>query len=177
MTTEVAAPPRKSWLQSFFLGRNPRFTLVRVLVLILTTFVLFRFVLVPIEVVGVSMEPSFVEGQIRLVSKRAYLQAKPQRGDVVAVRMKSERVVLLKRIIGLPGERVQFLKKKILINGEPLEEPYVKPNVHPSWSERGWAMIIPADCYLVVGDNRSMRFEDHFRYLAGRDEIIGKVVY
>ena len=176
MTTEPAGAPSEAWLKRIVVGKNPRWTLVRVLVFVVTVFVLFKFVFIPIQVVGISMAPTYVEGQIRLVNKLAYRKTAPQRGDVVAVRMKTEQVVLLKRIIGLPGERVVFSDRRIYINGERLEEPYVRLPVHASWSSN-WAWIIPQNEYLVIGDNRSMAFKDHYRYLAERDEILGTVLH
>lgn len=176
MTTEVVTAPSDAWLKRLVVGKNPRWTMARVFIVVVTVFILFKFVFIPIEVVGISMEPTYVEGKIRLVNKLAYRKIEPQRGDVVAVRMKSEPVVLLKRIIGLPGERVVFSDRKIYINGNRLEEPYVKLPVHPSWSSN-WAWIIPKSDYLVIGDNRSMAFKDHYIYLADKDEILGRVIH
>ncbi|MBI2949364.1 MAG: signal peptidase I [Verrucomicrobia bacterium] len=176
MTIEAVTAPSDPWLKRFVIGRNPRWTLARVLIVVVIVFVLFKFVFIPIKVVGISMEPTYVEGRIRLVNKLAYRKSEPQRGDIVAVRMKSEPVVLLKRIIGLPGERVVFSDRKIYVNGKRLEEPYVKLSVHHSWSSN-WAWIIPKNAYLVIGDNRSMAFKDHYRYLAEKDEILGRVAH
>ncbi|MBM3838959.1 MAG: signal peptidase I [Verrucomicrobia bacterium] len=176
MTTEAAPPPPDPWLKRLVIGRNPRWTLARVFVVVVIVFVLFKFVFIPIKVVGISMEPTYVEGRIRLVNKLAYRHSEPQRGDIVAVQLKSERVVLLKRIIGLPGERVVFADRKIYVNGKELDEPYVKLPVHHSWSSN-YAWLIPKNMYLVIGDNRSMAFKEHFRYLAEKDEILGRVAH
>jgi len=176
MTTEAATAPPDPWLKRFVIGRNPRWTLARVFIVVVIAFVLFKFVFIPIRVVGISMEPTYVEGKIRLVNELAYRKSDPQRGDIVAVQMKSERVVLLKRIIGLPGESVLFADRKIYINGRRLEEPYVKLPVHHSWSSN-YRWLIPKNAYLVIGDNRSMAFKDHYRYLAEKDEILGRVAH
>lgn len=175
LTPGAAPPPSSDWFKRFLVGKHPRFTLFRVCVWVVASFVLFRVVFLPIEIVGISMEPTFVEGQIRLVNRLAYRKAEPQRGDVVAVRMKAENVVLLKRIIGLPGEHIRFSVGKIYINGRKYEESYVKNRTHPSWIGR--PIDVPKDRYFVIGDNRSMWFRDHFKYLAEKSEILGKVVF
>ncbi|MBI4658518.1 MAG: signal peptidase I [Verrucomicrobia bacterium] len=188
MNTAATTAPSDQWLKRMVIGRNPRWTLVRVAIFVVTVIILFKFIFIPIQVVGISMAPNYIEGKIRLVNKLSYRNARPQRGDVVAVRMKSEHVVLLKRIIALPGERVQFVREKgrgrgkvrILINGQPLEEPYIKLPIHRSWGEtwpRDWVLVIPKGQYYLIGDNRSMPFVDHYRYLAERDEILGKVLH
>ena len=176
MTSEAPPVPAEDRLKRFVIGRNPRWTLARVFVFVATVFVLFTFVFNLIQVVGISMAPNYVEGEIRFVNKLAYRKSTPHRGDVIAVQMKSERVVLLKRVIGLPGERVVFSDRKILVNDQRLEEPYVKLPVHRTWKS-DWALIIPQNEYLVIGDNRSMPFKNHFIYLAEKEEILGRVLH
>src|SRR5258706_6563553 len=109
------------WMRVVF-GRYPKRTLIRLTCLVVTTFVLFRFVLIPIRVSGFSMLPTYKEGRVSVVNHLAYRWKRPQRGDVVAVRLPEENnIVLLKRIVGLPGERVRLDHGRVLINGKLLE--------------------------------------------------------
>jgi signal peptidase I len=78
----------------------------------------------------------------------------------------------MKRVIGLPGETIAFHRGKVFINGELLVERYVKLPCH--W-ERPPVTIEPG-YYYVVGDNRSMAFDDHMQGQVARDRIIGKVL-
>ena len=132
-------------------GRNPKLTLVRLVCIVSVSFVLFRFVLIPIRVSGFSMFPTYKEGKVNVVNHLAYRWKKPQRGDVVALRIPEENnIVLLKRIVGLPGERVQVVDGKVFIDGEPLDEPYARTKDGLSRRE---VTLGPDECF-VVGDNR-----------------------
>ena len=129
------------WVRIAVIGRNPKVTLVRVAVLIVTCFIVFKFILLPIRVEGISMLPNYKDHSWNFVNRLAYLWHEPQRGDVVGSgfhaptprRHSSGRqlaetphVMYLKRIIGLPGETVAFEDGRVLINGEVLDEPYEK---------------------------------------------------
>ena len=169
MNTETSPPP--SWLQVVLIGRNPRFTLLRILVLVVTCFVVTRFVLLPIRVQGGSMLPTYGNG-VNFVNRLAYISHEPRRGDVVGIRLAGPSVMLLKRIVGLPGETVAFHQGHAFINGKILEEPYVKKDC--DW-ERSPVTLAP-DHYFFVGDNRSMPIEDHTMGEAHRNRIIGKIL-
>lgn len=172
MATNAETVPSPSWLQRVLIGRNPKRTLVRIVVLVVVSLVLFKFVLQPIRVHGGSMLPSYREGGIHFVNRLAYLFHKPRRGDVVAIRMLAgEHVMYMKRIVGLPGETVAFRQGRLYVNGRRLEEPYVKSACY--W-EHGPEQV-GADEYYVVGDNRDMPWGDHEKGRPTRDRIVGKV--
>lgn len=171
----VTANPtsRPHWFQVIAFGRNPRYTLIRIAVLIVTCFVLFHFVFLPVRVDGISMLPTYKNGSLNLVNRLAYLWHEPQRGDVVSVRFApGDHVMLMKRIIGLPGETVEFQDGTVFINGKPLPEPYEKLPSH-------WTLPpkkLDADEYFIVGDNRSMPWQLHTFGRVERDHIVGKVL-
>jgi signal peptidase I len=164
-----------SKVKQMVLGKNPAKTLVRVSILIVLTFLVFRFVLAPLRLEGASMEPNYWSGQIALANRLAYVAAAPQRGDVVAVRMRNggRSFFLLKRIVGLPDESIGFAGGKVTVDGEALEEDYL---VYDSLWNRA-----PVRCedneYFVVGDNRSMPIEQHTLGRTTRSRIVGKVVF
>ena len=113
------------------IGRNWKLTLARLIVLVVTCFVVFRFILLPVRVEGISMLPTYQNGSVNFVNRLAYLRHEPQRGDVVGIRLSDPSimwpsVMYLKRIIGLPGETVAFANGTVLINGQALDEPYEK---------------------------------------------------
>ena len=115
------------WWQVMAIGRNPRTTLVRLAITLVLVFVGFRMSIQPILVQGISMQPTYRDGQRRFLNKLAYRSAQPQRGDVIGIREAGKQVLLLKRVIALPGERLRIVQGTVLINGEPLEEPYLLP--------------------------------------------------
>ena len=170
--TEVSPPLRPGWLRIIAVGRNPRVTLVRILVLVAVCFVVFKFVLLPLRVSGISMEPTYHDQSINFLNRLAYLTHEPKRGDVVSIRYAGPHVMLMKRIVGLPGETIAFTHGTILINGEPLAERYEK---NPwNWTSPP-EQIGPAEFY-VVGDNREMPALDHVHGLVPRERILGKVL-
>jgi signal peptidase I len=165
-------PRMPRWLRIVMIGHNPKATLVRVVVLVVTSFVVFRFILLPIRVEGISMLPTYKDRSWNLVNRFAYLRHEPQRGDVVSIRLAGPHVMYMKRIIGLPGETVAFANGRVLINGEMLDEPYEKSPC--DWNRP--PVKLGFDEYFVVGDNRTMPSENHVFGKAGRDHIVGKAL-
>jgi len=172
VSNDKEQPPKPHWLRVVLIGRRPRVTMIRIVVLVAVCLVLREYVLLPIRVNGISMEPTYRTGQINCVNRLAYLRHEPQRGDVVSVRFAGESMMLMKRVIGLPGETVAFHKGKTYINGEPLDEPYLKNSC--DW-EAG-PFVCTTNEYYVVGDNRSMPFALHTKGRAERERIVGKVL-
>jgi signal peptidase I len=154
-------------------GSNPRRTLVRVVVLAVVSFVAFRWVLIPIRAEGISMLPTYRSGSLNLVNRLAFTYRPPSRGDIVAIRLAGPHVVFIKRIIGLPGERLKIVHGQVFINGVPLEEPYVHDRQPWDVPE----VTIPPRDYFVIGDNRQMRAADHSFGRADVSRIIGRVVF
>ena len=164
-------PPRPHWLRVVLIGRRPRATLMRIVVLAVTCFITFKFILLPIRIDGISMQPTYHTGQVNCINRLAYLRHEPQRGDIVSVRLAGNSVMFMKRVIGLPGETVAFHEGHAYINGKLLDEPYVK--LPCDW-EMTSVLCSPTQ-YYVVGDNRSMPIELHTKGRAERDHIAGKL--
>ncbi len=111
----VAARP---WWFIVLIGRNPQRTLTRVFLLIIGCLLAWKYVALPIRVEGISMLPTYKERDINIINRLAYKIGDPQRGDVVAIRMAGEHIMLLKRVVGLPGETIAFRRGRLLINGQ-----------------------------------------------------------
>ena len=166
-------PSRLSrWVRIVTVGRNPRMTLARVAILIVTCFVVFKFVLLHIQIRGISMLPTYPDHSRHFVNQLAYLWHEPQRGDVVGIRLAGFHEMYMKRIIGLPGETVAFVDGRVLINGEVLDEPYEKTTC--DWN-RAPVTLGPTE-YFVVGDNRTMPIELHTFGKVERFRIVGKTI-
>ncbi|MFZ0827589.1 MAG: signal peptidase I [Verrucomicrobiia bacterium] len=160
------------WVRIAVIGRHPRMTLVRVAVLIVACFVVFRFVLLPIRVEGISMLPTYHDRSVNVVNRLAYCWREPRRGDVVSIRLAGPHVMYMKRIIGLPGETVAFENGRVLINGEVLDEPYEKTPC--DWNRP--PVKLGPDEFFVVGDNRTMPQQFHQFGETPRNRILGKVL-
>ena len=167
------------WWQVMAIGRNPRTTLVRLAITLVLVFVGFRMSIQPILVQGISMQPTYRDGQRRFLNKLAYRSAQPQRGDVIGIQEAGKQVLLLKRVIGLPGERLRIVQGTVLINGEPLEEPYLQPPTNGVPNPARWnvaeVQLQDGDHY-VIGDNRSMRQDDHYFGMANQNRIVGRLM-
>ncbi|PXA05074.1 signal peptidase I [Coraliomargarita sinensis] len=157
------------------LGGNLRWTLIRAGALVVLTVLIFRFVFAPLRLDGTSMEPTFQHGQLSLANRLAYLRDSPQRGDVVAVRMRNtgRSIFLLKRVVGLPGEAVGFEGGKVTVDGVRLEEDYL--TYDSDWNRD--PVLCEANEYFVVGDNRSMPIRQHTFGRTTLARIVGKVIF
>ncbi len=172
VTTEKTGHKAGRWLTWIVIGRNPRNTLVRIVILVVVCFVVFHYVLLPIRVEGPSMLPTYQSRGVNFVNRLAYMRSGPRRGDVVGVQLAGPHVMFMKRIVGLPGESVAFHQGHVVINGVPLEEPYLKL---PSDWEAPPRTLRP-DQYYFVGDNRSMPKELHEEGPGESWRIVGKVL-
>jgi signal peptidase I len=154
-------------------GRHPRRTLVRIAVLAALSFVTFGWLLTPIRVRGISMEPTYRDATLNLVNRAIYRIRAPQRGDIVAIRLAGPSVLYVKRIIALPTERVAIVHGVVEINGAPLVEPYVVKR--QPWDYRE-VTVGPRE-YFVIGDNRNMGMRDHDFGRCDARRILGKLVF
>lgn len=155
-------------------GRYPKRTLSRIAVLVITCTVVFGVLTTPIQVVGISMFPTYKQSQYNLVNKVSYWFSEPKRFDVVAVDVRGlgTNAVLLKRIIALPKEKVVIKDGEVYVNGEALDEPYVRARF--PWQE---VYELSDQEYLVIGDNRAMIKENHTHGAVERKFIMGKVLF
>lgn len=120
-----------------------------------------------------SMEPTLQIGQRLIVSKLAYNFHEPERGDIIVFHPPNEpwdSTPFIKRIIGLPGETVEVQNNTVYINGQPLDEPYVKETIRYTMSK----VTVPRNEYFVLGDNRNVSGDSHTGWTVPRENIIGK---
>jgi signal peptidase I len=105
------------------------------------------------RVEGQSMEPSLHTDQRLVVEKVSYRFHGPQRFDIVVLRLPSQGdELLIKRVVGLPGETVEIRDGDVYINGEPLDEPFLDVETRPG--RQGTVTVPPLHVY-VMGDNRN----------------------
>ncbi|MCZ6769374.1 MAG: signal peptidase I [Acidobacteria bacterium] len=161
-----------------------------IIALFVTTYVVH-----PMSVPTPSMEPTILVGDRLLIDKftirngyESGLPAVPiytvQRQDIVVCKALLEpEILLVKRVIGIPGDRLEIRNKVVYINGEALDEPYKRhsdPNIVVGNGGRDnySAIIIPEDSYFVMGDNRDDSYDSRSwgflpkRYLVGRPLFI-----
>jgi signal peptidase I len=121
------------------------------------------FVATPHQVYGYSMEPNFHNGSFVIASRLSYRFGEPHRGDVVIFK-RTEYKDYIKRVIGLPGEKVMIKNCHVYIDGIQLDESdYLASDVctkggtflQESSEEDDYEIVIPQDKYLLLGDNRT----------------------
>lgn len=106
----------------------------------------------PTRVHGQSMEPSLHTDQRLIVEKISYHLHGPRRGDVVVFSMPQQSdELLIKRVIGLPGETVEIRSGKVYVNGAILDEPYLEQETRGQFGP----VVVPPLHVFVLGDNRS----------------------
>jgi signal peptidase I len=138
------------------------------LLLCFVAFALHRWVFWPVVISGDSMAPNYRDSQRNYIYKLAYLSHPPQRGDVVGVRIKGSDY-LIKRIIGLPGDKIDFYRGTVIVNGKALYEPYVeRPLIW--WLD---SVQLGPDEYFVMGDNRTYSMLG----TVAKNNIVGKAVF
>ena len=143
--------------------------LYRTMLIALLCYGFFQWVLWPVKVVGDSMLPTYRDGTRHFINKLAYWSKPPQRGEVVALRANGD--VLIKRIIGLPGETISLTNGYVFVDGVPLDEPYTRAFVPSDWPVRT-ARLGPY-AYYVMGDNRATSVLGEI----SAKHIVGKVVF
>jgi signal peptidase I len=125
-----------------------------------------QWVCMPELLTGESMRPTLHGGELVWVNKLAYRFGRPRRGEVVQVW--TGRDVMVKRVLGLPGENIAMHDGIFYVNGAPLTEPYVQfkdeSNIAPG--------LLGPDRFLVAGDNRSKTIIA----VVNRDRIVGRVL-
>lgn len=141
---------------------------LQIVVIIAAILVLvYLFFIIPSQVDGSSMFPNLVNDEILLTNRLIQIVGGPdhffpdynyKRGDIVVFRKESMDSDLVKRVIGLPGERIKLESGQFFVNGQPLEEKYIDTANYPTnpdtFLQEGVEKEIPDNHYFLVGDNR-----------------------
>ncbi len=111
-----------------------------------------KFVIIKAEVPTGSMEHTIEVNDCIMGLQLAYLFSSPKRGDIVIFPYPDEpETTYVKRVIGLPGETVEIKNGFVYIDGEPIEEPYLKEEMRGRYGP----YEVPEGCYFMMGDNRN----------------------
>ncbi|MFK7800467.1 MAG: signal peptidase I [Anaerolineae bacterium] len=124
---------------------------------------------------GASMQPTLQEGQYLIVNRLSYFLDEPERGDIIVLHFPNDRSRdFIKRIIGLPGDKVSISNGEVRVNDILIDEPYIKD---PSPNNQTWT--VTEDSYFVMGDNRRNSSDSRSWSFLPEDDIIGQawVVY
>jgi signal peptidase I len=134
-----------------------------------------------VRVVGTSMYPSLSDGDLLIASKVDYRVHPIERGDIVILKDPFDPSRdFIKRVVGLPGDRIRIHDHRVLVNGEQLREPYIQS----PWVATGdWpgpgpndSQTVPQGSYFVLGDNRDHSSDSRVFSSISHDAIDGKAV-
>jgi len=135
-----------------------------------------HFVLSTVVVVGQSMMPALKPGDCCLVNCWLPLFRDYHRGDIVVVRDQNSSDLLVKRIVGLPSDRVQIHSGQVYVNSHSLREDYLPSQIYTAPGKLGrHTYQVAKDCYFVLGDNRSASDDSRFYGAVHRADLLGLV--
>ena len=127
---------------------------------------------------GSSMQPTFEDGERLIISRVHYLFTPPERGDVVvfnAVETRNHGEMLIKRVIGIPGDMLEIRDRQVYINGTMIDEPYILEACRINCNDDVWQLGM--DEYFVMGDNRNHSNDSRSFAAVPLSNIIGRVIF
>ena len=130
----------------------------------------------PVKVEGTSMMPVLADQERIFINKYAYRMGRIERGDVVVFRYPGDSSKnYIKRIVGVPGDRIEIVRGAVLLNGEQFAEPYVPAEFR---DQRSMSEItVAAHSYFVLGDHRNLSSDSRDFGTVEQGAIFGKAVF
>ena len=127
-----------------------------------------------------SMVPTLQKYDKLIIDKVSYRFTNPQREDIVVFsptdNIKKENPTLkdafIKRVIGLPGDKVEVREGRVYVNERPLQEQYIQAEPQYQYGP----VTVPPNSYLVLGDNRNNSWDSHFWGFVPEDKIVGRAI-
>ena len=159
--------------------------IINVIVVLVIVLPIWTFVAKPFVVNGASMQPSFNTtdrhfGDYLIVELISYKFKSPKRGEIIVFKgnkSKGAESRLIKRVIGLPGEKITITKDAIFVTNDgnkiKIEEPYLDENFKANYKSQ--EVLLGQDEYFVLGDNRNNSFDSRFVGAIEESDIIGQV--
>lgn len=146
-----------------------------IVVTVVITYSLLYFVQIS-RVVGSSMEPTYHSGNIILVDKFFYKREEPQHNDIVVVNYDNgyESEQIIKRVVGIEGDKIEMKDNQLYRNGELVEEDYILEKMDTA----DFSYDIPSGKIFVLGDNRNVSVDSRMiGYVDFDDDVVGKVFF
>ncbi len=134
------------------------------------------FVIQPVKVEGTSMQPRLVDQERIFVNRFIYRFADIHRGDIVVFWYPRDRSKsFIKRVVGLPGDELEIRYGSLYVNGQRVDEPYLRPEFRDHDTLR--RETVPPGQYFVLGDHRNSSNDSRNWGFVPRELIYGKAVF
>lgn len=141
-------------------------------VIIIAIIILIRtFIITPVKVNGDSMDSTLKDKEVMILSKIDYLFNDIKRFDIVVIKYGDEHII--KRVIGLPGEILEYKNNTLYINGKIVKEKYLNEKTEDFNIASLNYNTIPNNCYIVLGDNRDVSYDSRYIGCIDKDDILG----
>ena len=146
--------------------------ILSIIVVIIIAVIIKLYVFSPVKVNGNSMVPTLNDGDYMILNEIGYRMNGLKRFDIVVANINGE--MLIKRVIGLPGEKVEYAYNKLYVNGENVIENFKHDDTDDfSFSELD-AEVVPENHYFLVGDNRGNSKDSRIIGFVPANKIMGK---
>lgn len=182
VSLEKNGPPQNFIILTFRRIVNFFLDFLETIVVALSIFVVvYLFLMQPHEIKGSSMEPNFYNNEYILTDKISYRLHEPQRGDIVIFKAPvNPDVDYIKRVIGLPGDRIKIQSGTVYLNGEKLKEDYLRDQTYlfpGSFMSEGVEITVPEGKLFLMGDNRPHSSDSRQFGPVALDSIIGRAFF
>ena len=151
---------------------------IKYLIIICIILFIMLFIFSVTTVVGDSMHPTLKDGEVLILNKFKYKFSDIKREDIISLKY-ADTKYLIKRVIGLPGDKIEIISNKLYINGIQYPENYLSKDLNYKdfkLSDLGYE-VIPEDMYLVLGDNREISLDSRKIGLIKKTDINGKISF
>lgn len=152
---------------------------------VVLVFLIRQFLFSPFIVDGPSMQPNFETGERLIVNKILYTIREPKFGEVVVFDVPEQGRKFIKRVIGVPGDKIRLEGDDLYINDKKIDEPYIKEAVEAAhaegrlYNEKGSTsdvaeVVVPEDTIFALGDNRSDSTDSRVIGFVSDKEVVGR---
>lgn len=152
------------------------------IIIIIAVILIRTYIVTPVIVRGSSMEDTLLDGEVLFLSKISYKLEEIKRFDIVVIK-DEDGDLIIKRIIGLPGDNVKYIDNTLYINNEEVKDKYASTITSDFTLEEICKINetecngkIPDNMYLALGDNRIVSADSRTKGLFNEEEVEGKAV-